>query len=121
LHRRSIQEEPLARLFVSQERIDRWSNEGKVAIDGDVMLLPALGRSFRLRPALYIARVVSDNADAHDLLGRVKSEEQLAALGAETYVNSVILGEVAYECEPGFLGEVVGGDNLGSDGMEQMS
>ena len=45
----------MARLFVSQERLDRWSVEGKITLDGDIMTLPALGRSFRLRPAVLRA------------------------------------------------------------------
>ena len=98
----------MARLFVSQERMDRWTTDGKVTIDGQRMELPAFGRSFRLRSAVYVTRVVSGNEDSHQLVGKVKTEEQLAKLGAEAYATSVILGEVAYECEQGFTGEAVG-------------
>lgn len=98
----------MARLFVSQERIDRWSAEGRVTVDKDIMFLPALGRSFRLRPAVYVTRLLSREKDVHRLLGRVKSEAQLTELGAEHFANSLILGEMAYECEPGFIGEVIG-------------
>jgi hypothetical protein len=98
----------VARLFISQERIDRWLEEGKVRIESDVMSLPALGKSFRLKPAVHFTKIVSDEADGNGLIGRVKTQEQLNKLGAELYVSSVILGETAYECEPGFIGEVVG-------------
>lgn len=107
----------MARLFVSQQRLDRWTSEGKVTLTGEVMALPALGRSFRLRPAFYFTRVVSEGGDDHDLIGRVKTAEQLAAIGADTYANSVIVGETAYDGEPGFVGEVVGGAGLGPSGI----
>ena len=111
----------MARLFVSQERIDRWAHEGKVSVVGDVMSLPALGRSFRLRPAVYMVRVVSENADEHQLLGRVKTEAQLQKIGAETVADSVVLGEVAYQCETGYVGEVVGGSQpLSSTSVEKI-
>jgi hypothetical protein len=106
----------VARLFVSQERIDRWSSEGKVTIEEDIMSLPALGRSFRLRPAVYITRVLSREKDIHRLLGRVKTAEQLSQMGAENFANSLILGEVAYECEPGFVGEVIGAAGVSPGG-----
>ncbi len=94
----------MAQLFFSQAQIDRWLDEHKVNIVGDVMSL--LGASFLARPALHIARAVADAGDLHDLVGRVKTLEQLTALGAETYDSSVLLGEAAYECEPGFVAEV---------------
>jgi hypothetical protein len=104
----------VARLFISQERIDRWMEEGKVKIDGEVMSLPALGKSFRLRPAFHFVKIVSDGADMQLVIGRVKTKDQLDALGAEAYGNSVILGESAYEVEPGFVGEVTGAGAMSS-------
>jgi hypothetical protein len=104
----------VARLFISQERIDRWMEEGKVKIDGEIMVLPALGKSFRLRPAVHMLRIVSDDSDLQGLVGRVKTEEQLRELGGESYGSSVIIGETAYECEPGFVGEVAGSATFGS-------
>ena len=110
----------MARLFVSQERIDRWLEEGKVKIDGEVMTLPALGKSFRLRPAYHFTRIVSDGADMQLMLGRVKTRDQLESAGAEVYANSVILGDSAYEVESGFVGEVAGAAAMGS-GIRNLS
>ena len=44
--------------------------------------------------------------DRPGLLGKVKSEEQLAALGGELYMSSVLLGEDAYDVQGGFLADV---------------
>jgi hypothetical protein len=103
----------MARLFISQRQMDRWTADGKVRLDDDVMTLPVLGRSFRLESAVYFATVVA-GSDVEQLLGRVKTDEQLGALKAEHYGASVILGEVGYECEEGFVGTPVEGTNLGA-------
>jgi hypothetical protein len=93
----------VTRLFVSQAQLDKWTGDGKVRIEGDVMLLPALGRRFRLETAVHVTRLV-EGEDRLELIGRVKTSGQLATLGAEHYGTSVIIGEVAYECMEGFVG-----------------
>jgi hypothetical protein len=106
----------MARLFVSQDQMDRWTSEGKVRLDDDKMLLPALGRSFRLSSAVYFTQVVA-GSDENRLIGRVKSEEQLAEMRAEHYGASVIVGEIGYECEEGFLGTPIEGTVGGTSGL----
>lgn len=102
----------MARLFISADQMDRWTGEGKVALQDDIMSLPALGRSFKLRTAVRFLTVV-EGSDAHGLLGRVKTDEQLGELGAEHYGASVILGDVGYECEEGFVGVPIDGGASG--------
>ena len=103
----------MARLYISADQMDRWTHEGKVSLQDDVMTLPAMNRSFRLRAAVRFLSVV-EGADEHGLIGRVKSDEQLAQIGAEHYGASVIMGDVGYECEEGFLGTPA--DATGSSG-----
>jgi hypothetical protein len=102
----------MARLFISADQMDRWSAEGKVTLQDDVMLLPAMGRSFQLRTAVRFLSVV-EGSDAHGLIGRVKTDEQLAEMGGEHYGASVIMGDVGYECEEGFIGLPVDGGASG--------
>jgi hypothetical protein len=97
----------VARLFISQDRIHQLTAEERVTLDGDCLDIPALGARFQLRPAVHFVKVVSDEGDTHALVGRVKTDVQLKELGAELMENSVILGEAAYECELGFVGEVL--------------
>ena len=78
----------------------------------DIMTLPALGRSFQLRTAVRFLSVI-EGTDAHGLLGRVKTDEQLAEMSGEHYGASVILGDVGYECEEGFVGLPVDGGASG--------
>ncbi len=97
----------MARLFISQARIDQLTAEQRVTLDGDHLDIPALGARFQLRPAILFLKVVSDDSDSQSLVGRVKTDEQLKAMGADVMSNSVIVGETAYECEQGFVGEVI--------------
>jgi len=98
----------MARLFISADQMDRWTAEGKVALQDDIMTLPAMGRSFKLRTAVRFLSVI-EGADAHGLIGRVKTDEQLAEMSGEHYGASVIMGDVGYECEEGFIGLPVDG------------
>ncbi len=95
----------MARLFISQERLDAWTAEAKVNIDGEEMTLVEDGRSFKIRPAVLFIKVAGDDADLTDLLGRVKDEQALAAMGADQYMNSVIVGDTAYDVRTGFVGD----------------
>lgn len=95
----------MARLFISQDRIDEWSAEERVHLEGEILTLADDGRSFRIAPAVRFLRVTGSDSDPNDLVGRVKRESELGALGADLYMNSVILGEVAYDVQSGFLGD----------------
>lgn len=102
----------MARLFISADQMERWTGEGKVSLEDDRMTLVALGRSFRLRPAVRFISVI-DGADAHQLVGRIKTDVQLAELGGEQFGKSCIVGDLGYECEEGFVGTPVDGGASG--------
>ncbi len=107
----------MARLFVSQSQMDQWTAAGKVALQDDVMAVPALGRTFRLEGAVRVLKVVGGSDDQR-LIGKVKTSIDLAALGAEHYGTSVLVGETAYECEEGFVGTVTDpGKSGGASGL----
>lgn len=98
----------MPRIFVSQRRVHQWTEEGRVSVDGNTMNLPELGRTFKLTEAFFVERVVSEGGDAFKLMGRVKTRAQIAALGGEVFLNSLIIGDAAYEGDPGFVGEPMG-------------
>ncbi len=99
----------MARLFISQDRLDEWSADNKATLASDLLTLHELGRVFLVEPAVRFLTVAGDEADPNDLLNRVKTEEELAELGADIYMTSVIHGETAYEVQPGFVGRAVSG------------
>ena len=96
-------------LFVSQAMIDSWAEQGRIDFVGNVMtLLSGEGRdrSYALEPAVRFLALLGADTDPHQLLKKVKSLAQLKELGAEAIDASVVLGDVAYEVEPGFLAEM---------------
>ncbi|BDG01754.1 hypothetical protein [Anaeromyxobacter oryzae] len=95
-------------LFVSQAMLDGWAEQGKIDFVGNVMTLLAgdgRGRSYVLEPAVRFLKVLGADADPGGLLHKVKSAAQLRELGAEAVDDSCILGDTAYEVQPGFLAE----------------
>lgn len=94
----------MARLFISQDRLDAWSAEDRVKVEGDRMTLTGDGRSFKIASAVRFMRVSGGGADGANLLGRVRTIAQLEAEGGEHYMDSVIVGDTAYDVQQGFLG-----------------
>jgi hypothetical protein len=95
-------------LFVSQAMIDSWADQGRIDFVGNVMTLlsgDGRDRSYALEPAVRFLALLGADTDPHQLLKKVKSLAQLRELGAEVVDASVVLGDVAYEVEPGFLAE----------------
>lgn len=95
------------RLFVPQQMLDHWLSEGRVEVEGEVMITRPEEQRFGLTTALLFKSEVSGSPDAHDLVGKVKDLEQIAAIGAEHYADSVILGDNAYQVVEGFAGTLI--------------
>jgi len=111
------------RVFFPQAALDVWLTDGTVDLSGNELTIldPALegqashtesaapsGRRYRLTEAVRIVNEVTGSADAHDLLGRVKSKAFLDERKAELMESSLLLGENAYDVVPGWLGEPIG-------------
>lgn len=95
------------RLFIPQAQLDVWLSEGRIEVEGEQMVTRPEGQRFQLETAVLFRSEVTGEPDAHDLIGRVKDLEQLAALNAEHYADSVILEDNAYEVLEGFAGTPV--------------
>jgi hypothetical protein len=95
-------------LFVSQAMLGSWAEQGKIDFVGNVMTLLAgdgRGRRYALEPAVRFMKVLGQDQDPNGLVHKVKSVTQLREMGAEPAEDSCILGDVAYEVQPGFLAE----------------
>ena len=95
-------------LFVSQALLDAWASQGRIDLDGRSIALlggPGPGRRYALEPAVRFLRGAGGAGDVAGLVARVKSLAQVRELGGEAMADSVVLGEAAYEVEPGFLAE----------------
>jgi hypothetical protein len=94
--------------FFPQAALDQWVVDERVEVkDGELTVLgPA--RRYKLAEAIRIVREVAGSADRHDLVGRVKARGKLEQLGAEIIESSMLLGDAAYDVEPGWTGVPVG-------------
>ncbi len=104
------------KLFISQNAVDTWIASDRVDFAASVLSLRGGKGALVLASALLFRKVSAGN-DTNQLLGKVKTEQAVASLGGEAYMTSVIVGETAYEVEPGFIGTPA----PGSDGRAIVS
>ena len=95
----------MSRLFISLERLEVWTVEGRASLEGDRMTLIELDRQFVMMPAVHFVRATGQDHDPHDLIGRVKSKDALLSMGAEQFASSVIFNYTAYDVVDGFIGD----------------
>jgi hypothetical protein len=93
-------------VFVSHHMVQQWTEHGYVELDDAQLRFAAEQTTVTLTPAVRFLRLIEGNHDPHELLGRVKTKAQLATLGAEHYLDSVLLGDVAYVVLEGYRGEL---------------
>lgn len=98
------------RLFFPQAALDTWVVEERIELTDTELTLKtgsaagAVGRRYRLVEAAHIVSEVTGTPDPHEIIGRVKSKGFLTELGAEMLEKSMMIGDNAYDIEPGFLG-----------------
>ena len=91
-------------LFVPQSVLDKWSEQGRIAVDGNVLTILGEGKNFSLTQAVRFMKMEAGD-DTVGLLQKVKTTDALKQMGAEHYMESVILGESAYQVQQGFLAD----------------
>ena len=91
-------------LFVPQDMLDKWADQGRVELKGHVLTLLREKKSFQLTSAVRFLKLEAGE-DVARLLNKVKTLDALKQMRAEQYMNSVILGEAAYKVQQGFLAE----------------
>ena len=95
------------RLFWPQDIMDQLTVDEKATIDEDVLSLVEDKLSYRVAQAVHFVSDVGDGSDPHKLVGRVKELTALEELGAEHYMDSVLIGDSAYSVVEGFSGEPI--------------
>lgn len=96
------------RIFFPQSALDHWIGEDRVDLVGNELVIKGEGRKYRVVEAARIVAEVSGGLDEYELVGKVKSVSFLTELGAELLDTSMILGDLAYEVVPGFVGAPFG-------------
>src|SRR6202008_4323104 len=84
--------------------LDKWSEQGRIQVDGNVLTILQDGKHFALTSAVRFMKMEAGE-DTAGLLQKVKTTDALKQMGAEHYMESVILGEVAYQVQQGFLAD----------------
>lgn len=90
--------------FIPHAILDGWMDEGRVDVRPDQLIDLATRTEFPLREAVRFVKVES-GADVKGWVNRVKSVEEIRALGAEPYMTSVVVGDTVYEVEQGWTAE----------------
>ena len=91
-------------LFVPQSVLDKWSEQGRIQVEGNVLTILGEKKDFTLTSAVRFLKMEAGD-DTAGLLQKVKTTAALKQMGAEHYMESVILGEVAYQVQQGFLAD----------------
>lgn len=92
------------KLFFSQDIIDAWCDEAKVKVENDVLTINRTPPArYRLIAAYRVMKVAGDGADTQKWINKVKTKEELEKAGADIYMNSIIIGDTAYDAEYGYL------------------
>jgi hypothetical protein len=101
---KDAREMPADYLFVPQSVLDKWSEQGRIQVDGNVLTILGENKNFALTSAVRFLKMEAGE-DTVGLLQKVKTTDALKQMGAEHYMESVILGEVAYAVQQGFLAD----------------
>ncbi len=96
------------RVFFPQAALDQWLHEGRIELTASELVIRAEGRKYRIVEAVRVMAEVSGGQDVHELIGKVRTVAYLTELGAELLGDSMVLGDLAYEVVPGFLGSPIG-------------
>jgi hypothetical protein len=99
------------KVFISQGAVDTWVSSDQAELSGSQLSFKGRPGTLELLPASLFKRISAGNTDPHTLVGKVLDEEAILALGGETYMSSVLMGEIAYDIEPGFIGVPAAGTN----------
>ncbi len=94
------------KLFLPQKTLEDWATAEKADLADGRLVVKEPRSSHPVTPGVHFQKLVSGE-DTQGLLGRVKTNAQLHALGAEQLGDSCLVGETAYEVVEGYVTEVV--------------
>ena len=93
------------RIFFSTTSLNDWLAKGAAQLDGEEMIIAEHGLRLKIISAVrFLEALTEDKKTAPSLVGKVKDLEQLKKMKADHYQESVVLDDIAYKVEEGFLG-----------------
>lgn len=96
------------KLFLPQKTLEEWISAEKADLEDGKLIVREGKTSHAVTAGVHFVKVVS-GSDSNQLTGRVKTMKQLDELGAEHMMDSVLLGETAFEVIPGYITDVPAG------------
>jgi hypothetical protein len=93
------------RVFFPQEALDQLVHDDRVDLVGNQLVIRS---EQRVVEAVRILKEVTGGLDTYELVGKVKTVSFVTELGAEVLDTSMVLGDLAYEVIPGFMGAPIG-------------
>jgi len=104
----------MPRIFIAQGLVDTWISEGKADLERDFLRVPSGTGTVDLfiNPAVYFDRIDGSETDEADVIGKVKTSQELAQMDAEHYDTSVVLGDAAYTVVPGMIATAVDAEGV---------
>jgi hypothetical protein len=96
------------RVFFPQLALDQLVHDDRVDLVGNQLVIRSEQRKYRVVEAVRVIKEVTGGLDTYELVGKVKSVSFVTELGAEVLDTSMVLGDLAYEVVPGFLGAPIG-------------
>ena len=97
-----------AQAFCPKETLNTCRETGAVSVEQDRLRVVGNSVVFQLFPAVLFQAVVGGGADPNNLLGKVKDDGMLAALGAGINGAVATVADTDYEIESVFLARVEG-------------
>jgi hypothetical protein len=103
-------------IYIPHDKLELWVSEGKISFSDNVITILSGNRvSYKLSPAYKFKKLTSGNDDSEELLGKVKTKEDLKDLNPDIFHDSIIVGDRAYEVEMGYIGNLKDDDSESDD------
>jgi hypothetical protein len=95
----------MKKIFISQTVLDTLFSEGKATLTGDRLTIRSRGEQvFQLTPAYKFLYVAEGARDPSGLVGKIFTAAELEKIKADIYMDSVLVKEIAYQVETGYVG-----------------
>ena len=95
------------KIFLPQQKLEDWVNSGKITFSNNIITTLSGNKiSYKLIPAYKFLKLTSGDNDEPKLLGLVKSQNDLKHLKPDIFLDSIIIGDLAYEVETGYIGNL---------------
>lgn len=93
------------KLFLPHKTLEDWMVAEKADLQDGKVVVTETKSSYPVTAAVHFQKLASGE-DTGGLLGRVKTTAQLAALNAEHFADSCLVGETAYSVVEGYVADV---------------